>query len=244
MSIEKKNIHLRMVAVFTVSLAIFLGVLLRSFGTSLFVNAAERNRDYTVVIDPGHGGEDCGAIGKSGVYEKDLNLVFSRLIGDMLEERSISVVYTRTDDKMLYSAEENVKGLRKISDLKNRVKIAVEYPECIFISVHMNSFGDERYSGLQVYYSPNSADSRFLAESVQSSVRESVQTNNKRAVKNGKELYLMKNITSAAVLIECGFLSNRAECEKLSEKEYQKLLSFSIVCGIIKYIEEKNIREK
>ena len=107
------------------------------------------------VIDAGHGGEDPGAIGISGVYEKDLNLEISYLIGAALAERGYAVIYTRSNDKLLYSDEENIKGLRKISDLKNRCKIAAEYPNSTFISIHMNSFSQSKYSGLQVYYSKN-----------------------------------------------------------------------------------------
>ena len=127
----------------------------------------------------------------------------------------------------------------KRSDLKNRCKAANKYPDSILVSIHMNSFGDGKYSGLQVYYSSNDDESRVLAEKIQSSVRDSLQKENKRVIKEGKGMYILDKSDPTSVLIECGFLSNKEECEKLSEKEYQKELSFSIVCGIIEYIEEK-----
>ena len=188
------------------------------------------------VIDAGHGGEDPGAIGVNGAYEKDINLAISLLIGSMLEEKGYRVVYTRTEDKMLYSPEENIKGFRKLSDQKNRCRIASEQQGAILISIHMNSFGEAKYSGLQGYYSPKSDESRNLALAIQSSVKNALQNENKRNVKKGESIYLLENYDGIGVLLECGFLTNPAECEKLCEKEYQKELSFAIVCGIIEYI--------
>ncbi len=188
------------------------------------------------VIDAGHGGEDSGAIGVNGSYEKDLNLEMAKEIGALLAEKGYEVVYTRTEDKMLYSAEENIKGFRKLSDLKNRVKIANENKGAILISVHMNSYGEAKYSGLQGYYKSSSDESRGLAMSIQSAVKGRLQTDNNRVVKKGDNIYVLENYAGVGVLIECGFLTNPTECEKLCEKEYQKQLSFSIVCGIIDYI--------
>jgi N-acetylmuramoyl-L-alanine amidase len=102
----------------------------------------------------------------------------------------------------------------------------------------MNSFSNSKYSGLQVYYSPKNDESRLLAESVQSRVREEIQKENNRKIKKGEGMYILENIENVGILIECGFLTNPEECEKLGQKEYQKSLSFSIFCGIIDYIEK------
>ena len=203
-------------------------------------NVLSTNADpgLVIIIDPGHGGEDPGAIGVNGIYEKDLNLSVALMIGEMLSEKGYTVIYTRTEDKMLYSTEENIKGMRKISDLKNRCAVSNNYENSLTISVHMNTYGSSKYSGLQVYYQDGNNESAKLANFIQGSVKEILQPQNNRMVKNGKNLYLLENCSSNAVLIECGFLSNEEECEKLSEKEYQKQLSFSIVCGIIKYVEQ------
>ena len=225
-------------------LAAFITVIALVFYFSSF---AFRNSDFHVqalneltenniiVIDAGHGGEDCGAIGIDGSYEKDLNLEISCLLGEMLAEKGYTVVYTRTDDKLLYSEEENIKGLRKFYDLKNRCKIAKEYENSLFISIHMNSFSESKYSGLQVYFSENNGDSEKLADSIQSNVRKRCQNDNERKIKPGRDMYVLKNVNNPAVLIECGFISNLDECAKLSKKEYQKELCFSIICGIIEY---------
>ena len=205
------------------------------FGTRLYIEAASAvNNGSIIIIDAGHGGEDSGAVSASGVYEKDLNLQIANMLGECLEKAGFAVVYTRREDKLLYTEWENVKGIRKISDLKNRVAIAADYPNAIFVSIHMNSYGDAKYSGFQAYY--KSADGcRSLADKIQSSVRENLQPDNHRVIKEGKGIYVLEKCPIDAVLLECGFLTNEEECEKLCEKEYQKQLCFSIVCGIIEY---------
>ncbi len=206
-----------------------------------YVSASlNKNLDNVIIIDAGHGGEDSGAVGINGTYEKDLNLNIALLIGEELKNKGYTVVYTRTEDKMLYLPEENIKGMRKISDLKNRCKLSDSYEGSVLISIHMNSYGSSKYSGLQVYYQEENNDSRLLADKVQNAVRENLQYENKRQIKAGKSLYLLENSKNTAVIIECGFLSNEEECKKLSEKEYQKELSFSIICGIIEYMNEKD----
>ncbi len=223
--------------IFWVVLSVIVGAISGAVREAITVAATgEQNGYRAVIIDAGHGGEDCGAIGNTGVYEKTLNLEISLQIGELLEKAGYTVIYTRTEDKMLYTPEENIKGIRKISDLKNRCKIAENNPEAIFVSIHMNSFGDARYSGLQVYYSDNNETSDILADKIQTSVKDGLQPENKRRIKAGRDIYLLEHIAIPAVLVECGFLTNRTECEKLSEKEYQKELCFSIVCGIIEYI--------
>ncbi len=233
-----QRLSARLAAVFCLAfvfLSCTVGVLLEKYSAALIPTASE-SVGATVIIDAGHGGEDSGAVGKNGVLEKDINLSVAFFLGEELSSRGYTVVYTRTDDRLLYKEEENVKGLRKISDLKNRCAVAREYPEAIFVSLHVNSFGDSRYSGLQVYYSENDSGSRLLAEKIQGAVRNSIQPDNSRKIKAGKALYLLEHIENPAVLVECGFITNPDEAEKLSDKEYQKELSFAIVCGIIEYI--------
>ncbi|MBE6537475.1 MAG: cell wall hydrolase [Ruminococcaceae bacterium] len=203
-----------------------------------YITAASQTNKKTVILDAGHGGEDSGAIGSDNVYEKDLNLEITFKLGEYLSAAGYNVVYTRTEDKLLYTEEQNIKGMRKINDLKNRMKIANSYDDAIFVSIHMNSYGAAECSGLQVYYGVESEKSRALAEKVQSETVKRIQQNNKRKVKSGNGIYLLENSINPAILIECGFLSNPEECKKLSEKEYQKELSFSILCGIIEYIKE------
>ena len=210
-------------------------VMLESYAAYDFLPTGTEGQMPLIVIDAGHGGEDVGAVGYNGVYEKDLNLELALTVGQMLMDEGYCVFYTRTEDKMLYSDEQNIKGMRKIYDLKNRVSIVNEKKPYIFISIHMNYFIEEKYSGFEVYYRVGDEDSRALAYDVAEEVKLGALPENKRIPKATDEMYLLKNTSCIAILLECGFLSNAEECEKLCQKEYQKQLSFSIVCGMIRY---------
>ena len=228
------------VLVVIVALSVTIGLLATNYGEELLIYAQSASQDEKIIIiDAGHGGEDPGAVGDNGILEKDINLDVALEMGSIFEEKGYVVVYTRTDDRLLYTEAENIKGIRKISDLKNRCKFAAKYPSSLFISVHMNSFGDSKYSGTQVYYKEGNEGSKMLADTVQNRVKKDLQHENNRKIKSGKDIYVLNNISNDAILIECGFLTNKDECKKLSEKEYQKQLSLSIVCGIIEYMENK-----
>lgn len=192
--------------------------------------------EFSVLLDAGHGGEDCGAIGITGVYEKDLNFKMCQRVGALLREAGISVHYTRETDRLLYTEEQNVKGQRKKYDLRNRLTAFHEGDDDLLISIHMNAFGEEKYRGFQVYYENRHPQSQRLAEELQASVVKALQPWNKREAKAGdSNIYLLAEAKKPAILIECGFVSNREECEKLVEEDYQKQLSFLIFCAIIDY---------
>lgn len=236
-AIKKFFFSLKWVAIILlIAIAVFFGVDAYRSSNAYISAMQELSTDKVIIIDAGHGGEDPGAIGTNGSYEKDINLALAFELGAALENEGYAVVYTRTEDKLLYTEEENIKGIRKISDLKNRCKFAAEYPNAIFISIHMNSYSSSKYSGLQVYYSKANENSYNLASKIQTSVKSELQVNNDRVIKSGEGIYVLENITSPAVLIECGFMTNPEECEKLSKKEYRKQLSLAIVCGIIEYV--------
>lgn len=194
---------------------------------------------YTIVIDAGHGGEDSGAIGVNGIYEKDINLKIAKDLEKMLRAAGCRVIMTRTEDRLMYTEEQNIKGQKKVYDLKNRLDKAQSQDNPILVSIHMNNFTSSKYKGLQVYYSKNNAESKNIADIIQKTVKERLQPDNERQTKGaGSEIYILGHAEIPAVLIECGFLSNYEECEKLSEKDYQIELSFTIFCGIMNYIED------
>lgn len=196
----------------------------------------------TVIIDAGHGGEDGGAIGSGNIYEKDINLSIALKIGKKLEENGINILYTRTTDILLYDRNVDFSGRKKALDLAARVKTANETPNCIFVSIHMNSFPQSQYSGLQVYYSKNSKDSQIIAASIQNSVKANLQPQNKRKITEAtSRIYLLDRIQAPAVLIECGFLSNPEECRLLTTEIYQNQLAEIISKELEKYV-EKNLQ--
>lgn len=187
-----------------------------------------------VIIDAGHGGADAGAIGVGGTLEKDLNLAIATSLAECFREANIPVLLTRTTDALVLKEGEDIKGQRKEKDLYNRVEIANAYPNATLVSIHMNAYPVSKYRGLQVYYNKESAESAILARRITEKVRCELDPVYTRVPNfRGDALYLLKNAKGRAVLVECGFLSNPEEEEKLLEKDYQKKLSFCIFCAII-----------
>lgn len=187
----------------------------------------------TVIIDAGHGGEDGGAVGVDGTLEKHLNLALALEIEEMLRSMGVKTRLTRTEDVLLYDRNSDYEGHKKAQDAAARIAIAEEYDSAIFISIHMNSFPQKQYRGLQVYYSPLTPESEKIAAEIQSLTAKNLQPENDRQIKPiGKSVYIMNNITHPAVLVECGFISNPEECALLSSKEYQSKLSL-VICGAV-----------
>lgn len=234
----RKQAPLILLLIIIITFAGTFSIIFKLYGHELYLpSSAVTDISRVVIIDAGHGGEDCGAIGVNGAYEKDLNLAVAIMIGEGLAEQGYIPVFTRTEDKLLYKPEEDIKGIRKISDLKNRCAIAAQYPKAPFISIHMNKFGQSNCNGAQIYCSSSDGSQR-LGELIKASIKEDLQPDNNRGLKGSDGIYLLENMTNPAVLVECGFLSNPEECELLCKKEYQKQLSFSIVCAIIEYMKK------
>ena len=202
------------------------------------LTSAEPIQKYTtVILDAGHGGEDGGTQTASGILEKDLNLKIAELIKKELEDKGINVIMTRIEDKLLYDTNADYKGQKKKLDAAARIKISEDNPNSIFVSIHMNYYTDPKYSGLQVWYSTQNADSQPLAKTLQERNNTLFQKNNTRQIKPiGENIYLLNQIKSPAVLIECGFLSNPKEAASLCDSGYQIALSKSIAESISEYI--------
>ena len=195
----------------------------------------------TIVIDAGHGGEDGGACTYGGLPEKDLNLFIAKDLELMLRLCGINVIMTRNDDRLLYDPKSDYKGHKKSMDLAARLKIANETPNAILISIHMNAFPESKYRGLQVYYSDQSSGSLKLAQMIQNTCKNRLMPSNARKVKAaGSNIYLLHRFTGVGILVECGFLSNEAEREKLNTSEYRHQLAACFLEAIIEYISSYN----
>ncbi len=192
----------------------------------------------TVVIDAGHGEPDGGAVAEDGTCEEKINLEISKKLSAILEEKCYNVITTRETNEGIHSSGSSVKE-KKLSDMHNREKIMNSSGADIFISIHINKFSDPKIFGAQVFYSNNSPDSERLAELIQSELS-SLDENNKRVSKAAEDsIYLMKCAKIPAVIVECGFLSNPAECEKLKTDEYKNELANAISRGIENYFRER-----
>jgi len=190
----------------------------------------------TIVIDPGHGGEDGGATGKPSIQEKGINLAIALKLERLLKISGFNVVMTRTTDTSINDNNLDTIKERKVSDIHNRLKVVEAQENCVLISIHQNHFTDSRYSGAQMFYSTNNADSKELAESIKSRVVGLLQPENARETKPANSsIYLLWHTKSPAVLVECGFLSNESEAAKLNDKEYQQQMAFAIFNGYLDY---------
>ncbi|MBQ8207717.1 MAG: N-acetylmuramoyl-L-alanine amidase [Clostridia bacterium] len=258
---SSKNINNDRSVIFALSFALFSVVLALLAAVMIFISVfvyehiaqseqamnniidADISQTYpTVIIDAGHGGEDGGAIGTNGAVEKALNLEISFMLCDMLRASGMNVIMTRTEDILLYDRNADYMGHKKSLDLRARLEIAKSNPDSIFVSIHMNAFPSEKYSGLQVWYSKNNSGSKVLADMLQSYVSNKLQPENGRKIKQANSsIYLLDRAVSTAVLVECGFLSNSAECEKLSDGNYRRQLAFTLFAAIKEYIGNTDI---
>lgn len=188
-----------------------------------------------ILIDPGHGGMDSGAVSKNGTLEKDINLSISLKLRDRLKENGYEVLMTREEDKGLYNGSGSVKKM-KFEDLNNRCNIKRDSNCDIFISIHQNFFPETKYYGAQVWYS-KSEDSKRLAKILQKNLRNDLNNGNKREEKSaGNDYKILRCYCSiTSVIVECGFLTNKNEEIQLKDENYQKMIVESIVKSINEY---------
>lgn len=175
-----------------------------------------------IVIDAGHGGVDGGTTSCTGVTESNLNLETAMRLNDFLHLIGIDTKMIRTTDCSVYTSGETI-AAKKVSDLKERVRIVETTPNGILVSIHQNFFAQSIYSGAQVFYGSNK-DSLSLAKTLQTNLISTVNPGSKRSAKKATGIYLMEHVSCPAILIECGFLSNPQEEALLRSSDYQKKL--------------------
>ena len=190
-----------------------------------------------IVIDPGHGGIDPGAIGKTGVYEKEINLNIALNLQALLEQSGCVTQLTRAIDESIHDQDKNSIRAKKNSDLKNRKKIIDSSQADAYISIHLNSFPQERYKGVQSFYPRDNDESKRLAENIQNELKATLQITDNRDALPIKEVYLMQNTNIPSVIVECGFLSNPEEEKNLTDQVYRRKVAWGIYLGIMKYFE-------
>ena len=201
----------------------------------------ETRRITCVVIDAGHGGEDGGASSAAGLLEKDANLEVAFALRDLFEAAGVPVVMTRTEDKLLYDRNVDFQGRKKVLDLAARRIIAEQVAEAaaedggasLFISIHMNAFPAPQYSGMQVWYGTGDPLSAEVAGRIQAASSAIMPDNHRRIKAAGSSIYLLDRIGTPAVLVECGFLSNPDEAERLAREEYRRVLAGVVFVGVM-----------
>ena len=231
----KKIINFTLLTAFALMFCVF------SFSKNLVAHAhvtttdTVPSRNYTVVIDPGHGGTDPGSIGyKTKIHEADLNLKLSLLLKKKLEASGINVIMTRKDEKALLEGA----GKRwKKEDMQKRKELIKAHRPNMVISLHQNSYTNHSLRGAQVFYDKTSEISKQIAEYIQ----DEFKTNLDKSIKatSPGDYFMLKCTTAPSVLVECGFLSNEEDEKLLTNEDYQEKIINCIYMGIVKFLQIK-----
>lgn len=183
------------------------------------------NKKYTILIDPGHGGNDKGTIANDKeTFEKDITLKIGALVAQKLtKQKDIQAIISRNEDKYV--------------SLADRAKLANEQDVDLLISIHLNGqTGGSDATGLETYYTKGKDDgSDELAKQIQETITSYVDVRD-RGIKTEKFQVLVQS-KMPAVLVECGFLTNDEEAKKLKDEEYQESLAEGIAQGILTYLD-------
>lgn len=208
----------------------FMSIIIKPYTT-----ASSPLLKYRIVIDAGHGGIDGGVIGYSQkTCEKDVNLAFAFALGALFSGLDCNIVYTRTTDNGLYSAQATNK---KVDDMKKRIEIIEKSNANLVISLHQNGYTSSDQRGIMAYYKQGQEASYNLANVLQERFKQNIPY--ARAEALAGDYYILNECNCLCVLIECGFLTNPEEEILLNSSVYQKQICFEIFTGCIKYLVSK-----
>ena len=236
--IKRKRISLIMIA-------LMLGIFVYSYENQK-LNTDEQTQSTTatpvsgkvIVVDAGHGVPDEGAQSSRGTTEAETNLKISLKLQNLLEQSGCTVILTRSDENAIYDLDKTTLREKKISDIRNRVKIGNNASADLFVSIHLNKIPQQQYWGWQCFYNSKNEKSVNLAKKIQANLNESIQKDNKRVAMKLDTVYIMKHVEIPISIVECGFLSNPEEEQQLLDDEYQNKLAWGIFDGIIEYFNE------
>jgi N-acetylmuramoyl-L-alanine amidase len=229
----------------TAAVAAVVIVLLVLARTAVRVNAplSEAVCGKVVVIDPGHGGDDCGARGRSGLAEKDVVLDIGRHLASLLNRAAVYTVMTRTDGESPAGGANSGSGRREPLDLESRVDLAVRSRADLYISVHANSFPEPVWSGAQTFYHSRSDESKALAQAIQKELVARLGPNLRKA-KPGDDYFVLRKTTMPAVIVEVGFLSNPREESLLAQQDYRRRVAEAVFRGVVAYLVESHLKSR
>jgi N-acetylmuramoyl-L-alanine amidase len=220
--------------------AVGLGtVLWKGNAVPAFAAGEEDGPPLTVVIDPGHGGEDGGAVSPGGVSESAINLAVSLRVSDLLRFAGQRTALIREEDVSVGDGNLDTMRQRKTSDLKNRVAMVNAVENSLLLSIHQNSLPSSPVThGAQVFWNQGEG-AQALAAVMQDALNMGINAGNKKNPRQIPDsIYLMKHVTGPGILVECGFLSNAAETEWLQSPVYQTRLAAAIAAGFLRGLTE------
>lgn len=194
-----------------------------------------------IVLDAGHGRRRPEEVQLLiGLSEAGINLNIALKVQNLLEQAGSTVILTRSDDNGIYDLDKKTLREKKVSDIKNRVKIGNESEADIFVSIHMNKIPETQYWGWQTFLKKDDEKSKMLAKCLQSGLNETIQKENKRESLKIENVYIIEHVEIPTAIVECGFLSNEEEKELLKTNEYQDKLAWGIYIGIMDYFYQSN----
>jgi N-acetylmuramoyl-L-alanine amidase len=186
-----------------------------------------------IVVDPGHGGIDPGAVGRNGVYEKDITLAVGKRLAANLGQAGAMVLMTRETDTDLSDSTTLGAAAKKREDLKRRVALANDSQADLYVSVHVNSFTSPERRGAQTFVQPGKENSLKASCHIQEELARLLKNTTRQPVE--VDYYITRNTAMPAVVVEIGFISNDAEAKMLEEPAYQGKVAWAIYAGVVKY---------
>ncbi len=177
----------------------------------------------------------------NGTTEAQTNLKIALKVQNLLEQSGATVVLTRSDENAIYDIDSKTLKQKKISDIRNRVKIGNESSADIFVSIHLNKIPQNEYWGWQTFYKEESPEGQKLAKSIQNALNQTIQKDNNRVPMKIENVYIIKHVEIPTTIVECGFLSNPEEEALLLTDEYQNKLAWGIYTGIMDYFYQNEI---
>ena len=215
--------------------ALLLGAAAVSPRPSAATVSATASTGQVAILDAGHGGADGGAVSDSGVPESGVNLAITQRLSGVLSFCGHTVALTREGEDALCDGTGTLRQ-QKVSDTKKRVELVNSYPSGFLISIHQNSLpGHPTVRGAQSFHN-GKGTAETAALSIQQALNDAVNERDKAAKRIDDSIYLMKHADCSAVLVECGFLSNREEAARLQQEDYQKTLAAVIAAGYLRWM--------
>lgn len=189
-----------------------------------------------VIIDPGHGGIDPGAVGYNGVLEKDVVLSISKYLKNFLLQAGAMAIMTREVDMDLLDLFQQGKIKGELRDeLQMRVDVANENHGDVFLSIHANAHPSRWEYGAQAFYYPSShPDNRRLAETIQAELKRLAGPTDREA-NFYIDQYVLKRVKMPSATVEVGFLSNPTEEKMLADPEYQQKMAWAIFVALARF---------
>ena len=229
-------------ALYLLTLLALFGIFAAILWQGSAVNASknlslEQGGGFVLIIDPGHGGMDGGAVSKDGTIEAQINLEIGLRMEEIAQMLGVETVMTRREDVDLHDESAGTVRQQKVSDLKNRVAKANGISGGVLVSLHQNSLPQvPSVHGAQVFYG-EAEGSQALAEAVQTALNAAVNDRPKEVKAAGSSVYLLENAEVPAILVECGFLSNQDETALLNTQAHQTRLALTILAGALSHLQ-------